>query len=75
MQLECPANVVTLTDGTVACQDSVGGAVAWLVTPAFDPEQIDAIVGGGYFAAGFVIVGTCWAIGKGARIVLSMIGR
>lgn len=75
MQLECPATVVTLTDGAVACVDGGGAAVSWLVTPAFDPAQIDALVGGGFFASGFVIVGTCWAIGKGARTVLSMIGR
>lgn len=75
MLLDCPANVVTLTNGEVACQDSGGGAVAWLVSPTFDLGQLDPEMMAAAFAAGFVIVGTAWAIGKGARIVLSMLGR
>lgn len=75
MLLDCPANVVTLPSGALACQDSGGGAVAWLVAPAFDPSQLDAEMIGAAFAAGFVLVATGWAIGKGARIVLSMLGR
>lgn len=75
MLLDCPANVVTLSSGELACQDGMGGAVAWLVTPSFDLDQLDPEMLAAAFAAGFVIVGTAWAIGKGARIVLSMLGR
>lgn len=35
-----------------------------------DPAQLSAA-----FAAGFAIVGTAWAIGRGFRALLSMIGR
>lgn len=75
MILECPANVVTLANGEVACQDAMGGAIPWLVQPSFDLDQLDPEMLAAAFAAGFVIVGTAWAIGKGARIVLSMLGR
>lgn len=75
MLLDCPANVVTLTGGELACQDSMGGAVAWLVQPSFEISDLDPELLAAAFAAGFVIVGTSWAIGKGAKIVLSMLGR
>lgn len=75
MLLECPAVVVTLSNGEVACQDGMGGAIPWLVQPSFDLDQLEPNMMAAAFAAGFVIVGTAWAIGKGARIVLSMLDR
>lgn len=75
MQLECPANVVTLANGEVACQDGGGAAVAWLVTPSFDVSQLDTAQLGGAFAAGFVVMATGMVIGMGFRHLLSMIRR
>lgn len=39
----------------------------------FDPEDLDTGTLGAMFAAGFVIVATGWAIGRGVKILLSML--
>ena len=73
MSIECPANVSTLSDGSPACLDSSGNLVAWQAVPAFDISQLDTAQAGEAFAAAFVIVGTCWAIGKAVGLVLSVV--
>lgn len=75
MSVECPANVSTLADGSPACLDSSGAVVAWQAVPPFDVSQLDTVQAGEAFAAGFVIVGTCWAIGKAVGLILSVIRR
>lgn len=75
MSVECPANVSTLPDGSAACLDGSGAVVAWQVVPQFDVSQLDTMQAGEAFAAGFVIVGTCWAIGRAVRAVLEVIRR
>lgn len=75
MILECPANVVTLGNGEVACQDGGGVAVSWLVTPSFDPSQLDPELLAAAFAAGFTVVGTGLLIGIGVRMLLDMVRR
>lgn len=73
--LTCPATVTTDATGAPLCLDGTSAAVAWQVTPEFDPSQIDPLLGSQYFAAGFVIVGICWALGKAVRTVLATIGK
>jgi hypothetical protein len=75
MSIECPANVSTLPDGSPACLDSSGGVVSWQVVPSFDISQLDTAQAGEAFAAAFVIVGTCWAIGKAVGLILQQIRR
>ena len=75
MRIECPGEVVTDANGAALCQDMNGQPLAWTSIPDFDVSQIDHVVAAGAFAAGFVVVASVWAIGRGARIVLSMIGR
>lgn len=75
MRADCPANVVTLTDGVLGCQDGSGGAVAWVVVPEFAISDLDAGQLAGAFAAGFVVMGTAFVIGQGFRHVLDMIRR
>lgn len=76
MELECTG--VVLTDpvsGAVLCQNGSGAAVAWVVTPSFDFTAFDTSGAGEAFAAGFVLVGSCWAIGKAVGLILSVIRR
>jgi hypothetical protein len=75
VSIECLANVSTLPDGGAACLDSSGNVVAWQVVPPFDISQLDTTQAGEAFAAAFVIVGTCWAIGKAVGLILQVIKR
>jgi len=76
MQLDCPGNVATDSiSGALECHDGSGAVVAWVVTPSFDPSQLDTTQLAGAFSAGFVVVGTAWAIGWSVRALLRMIGR
>lgn len=72
-QITCAGNVVTDTNGVAMCQDAGGAALPWTSQPAFSIESLDPAIAGGAFAAGFVLVGASWAIGRGAKIVLSML--
>lgn len=72
---ECPGVIVTDTAGAPLCQDMASAPLAWDSIPSFDISQIDSAVAAGLFAAGFVLVASCFAIGKAYRIVLSMISR
>lgn len=75
MYIDCDGQVVTDTNGVPACLDMGGSPLAWQTAPVFEIAELDPSMMSAAFAAGFVIVATCWAIGKGARTVLSMIGR
>jgi hypothetical protein len=57
------------------CLDGTGAVVAWEAVPAFDISQLDTTQAGEAFAAAFVIVGTCWAIGKAVGLILGVIKR
>lgn len=69
----CPGEIVTGASGEALCQDMGGAPLAWTVQPAFDVANLDPVRLSGAFAAGFVIVATGWVIGRGFRVVLSMI--
>jgi hypothetical protein len=76
MSLDCPGIVSTdPVTGVPACHDSGGGVVAFVATPPFSFDQIDDGVAGSIFAAGFVMVGTAWAVGFGVAAVLKAIRR
>lgn len=73
MRYECPGVVVTDAVGVPSCTDGVGGFLAWDAVPDFDVSLVDNAIAGQAFAAGFVIVGSAWAIGRGFKYVLSML--
>lgn len=72
-QITCPGEVVTDVSGVPVCQDMSGQPLAWTTTPAFSIDALDPVIASGAFAAGFVLVGTGWAIGHGVKIVLRML--
>lgn len=47
--------------------------MAWVVVPDFDVADLDPVILGEAFAAGWLLVATGWAIGHGVKIVLSML--
>lgn len=71
----CPGIIVTDLYGVAACQDDMGAPLSWESIPEFDIEDIDPVTAGEFFAAGFVIIGTCWVIGFGVRSILRVIAR
>jgi len=76
VRVSCPGvTVLTGLGGEALCVDGLGAPVAWEIQPEFDVSMLDADDLAGAYAAGFVIVGTAWAIGWGFRAVLRMIGR
>lgn len=68
----CPGEVVDVA-GAATCQDDMGAPMPWESIPSFEVGDIDPAVAGSAFAGGFIIVGMAWAIGWGARAILSMI--
>ncbi|HMN45892.1 MAG TPA: hypothetical protein PKE27_15040 [Povalibacter sp.] len=72
-QATCPGEIVTDTSGAALCQDMGGAPLAWTVSPAFSIDALDPLMLSGAFAAGFILVGTGWAIGYGAKTVLKML--
>lgn len=72
----CPGVIVTDVNGVPACQDMTAAPLAWEEIPEFDLDtDLDPVLGAEYFAAGYVIIGTCWAIGFGVRAILRVIQR
>jgi hypothetical protein len=71
--IQCPATVTTSLTGQPQCLDGVGDVVAWVVVPDFDLSMIDTPTASEGFSAGFVVVATAWAIGKGVSLVLKSI--
>lgn len=51
----------------------MGAPLAWEEIPEFDIADLDPVLGAEYFAAGFVIIGTCWVIGFSVRAILRVI--
>jgi len=64
------------SDGSFSCVPAsavtygVGG-----LTPPFDLSQIDTVAAEQSFAAGFVLVGMFWALGKAISAILSVVRR
>lgn len=75
MQIDCPGVVVTDANGVAICEDMEQAPLAWVEVPKFDLEDVDSEIAGEAFVAGFIIVGTAWAIGFGVRALLSMVKR
>lgn len=73
MRVECPGVVSTDASGAPLCTDGVSAVLAWEPVAEFDPADIDNVTAGQAFTAGFVIVATGWAIGRGFKYVLSML--
>lgn len=74
MRVTCPGTqVLTGSAGEPLCADSLGAPVAWEVVPEFEVSSLEADQLGAAFAAGFVIIGTGWAIGRGFKYVLSLL--
>lgn len=69
----CPGVIVTDVNGVPACEDTMGAPLAWEEIPEFDIADLDPVLGAEYFAAGFVIIGTCWVIGFSVRAILRVI--
>lgn len=68
----CPGEVIDVA-GAPACVDEMMAPLAWESAPTFTIEEVDPAVATAAFAGGFVIVGTAWAIGYGARALLKAI--
>ena len=73
MSIECPANVVTSASGSAQCVSSSGAPVQWVAVPPFSVAQLDTTQSGEAFAAGFVIVGMCWALGRAVKLIMSVV--
>lgn len=71
--VQCTAVLSTSALGAAQCTDGGGTPVAWVAVPEFDFSQLDMPTASGAFAAGFVLVGIGWAIGRGFGAVLSML--
>lgn len=66
---------MSLADGAPACQDGNGNLVSWVSVPPFDVSQLDYGQAGEAFAAGFVIVGMCWALGKAVGAIMDAVRK
>jgi hypothetical protein len=71
--LSCPGVVATGSDGSPQCTNGAGGVLSWVAVPPFDVSQLDYGQAGSAFAAGFVIVGMCWALGKAVGLIMSVL--
>jgi len=76
LSLVCPGVVSTdVGTGAALCTDGMGTVLGWTYTPPFDISTLDYAQATEAFAAAFTIVGTCWAIGKGVRLLLDVVRR
>lgn len=74
MRVMCPGSqIATGAAGEPLCLDALGAPVAWEAQPEFDVSQLEAADLGGAYAAGFVLIGTGWAIGRGFKYVLALL--
>jgi hypothetical protein len=73
--LSCPGVVSTGADGSALCTDGAGNVVQWVSVPPFDVSQLDYGQAGSAFAAGFVIVGMCWALGRAVGAILDAVRK
>jgi len=74
-KITCPGFLFTDVDGYPYCEDGTGAPLAWTEIPEFTTADIDLDEAAGFFAAGFVMIGTAWAIGFGIRQLLDIIRR
>lgn len=65
--------VSTGADGSAQCTNGSGVVVAWVSVPPFDVSQLDFGQAGHAFAAGFVMVGMCWMLGRAVGMVLKAV--
>lgn len=56
-----------------SCPDAMW--LRWSDLASFSVSQLDPQVLASAFGSGFIIVGTAFAIGRGARVLISMVGR
>jgi len=71
-----PGAVSTSSAGAPLCLNpSDSSVVAWTSQPDFDFSTFDTASASAAFAAGFVIVGTLWAIGKAVGLLLGVVRR
>lgn len=72
-QISCPGVVQTDVDGYPLCRDLLDAPLAWTEENPFSLDDLETADLGGAFAAGFVIVGTAYVIGLGARTLIRAI--
>ena len=65
----CDGVIQTDVNGVAYCEDLVGAPLAWVQVEPFSLDHIDSATAGEYFAVGFVIYGTAWAIGKSVGVI------
>ena len=73
--LSCPGTVTTDAAGAPDCTNGSGTAVAWQAVPPFSVSELDYGEAGQAFAAGFVIVGMCWALGQAIGAIIKPVKR
>lgn len=66
----------------LTCQtDPVSGTCAdpvwlqWADLSSWQVSQLDPAILANAFGAGFIVVGTAFAIGRGFRVIIQMVGR
>lgn len=72
MQVECPANVETGPSGEPWCVDESWRPISWepVVPFSIDFEQIAEP-----FSVGFLLMASCWALGKAVALVIGLVKR
>lgn len=70
MNVQCPANLATGSNGELLCVDEVGVGVEWQPLPIIDYAAI-----GAPFSAGFILVASFWALGHGVALVIDLVRR
>lgn len=73
--VSCSGTVVTSSTGSAQCTDGNGNVIAWTVSPAFSVSQLDTTEAEQAFAAGFVLVGMSWGLGKAVGLILEVVRR
>lgn len=72
--IDCGGTVSTdPATGALECLSTTGAPVAWAVTSAFDPSQLDAGTITAYFSWGYFVVALGWATGKGVGMAVRFI--
>lgn len=67
----CPGVIVTGVAGEALCVDDLGAPLAWQ-SHAY-PFELDMGAAAEPFFAGFALMFTFWALGKGVAVVLRMV--
>lgn len=72
---ECDGVIVTDGAGVASCQDGLGAPLTWVAVEPFTIDQIEPETAGGFFAAGFVMYGTVWLLGRAVKVILDVVRR